>query len=380
MAAQDISSICLTFKYRLLPSRRQHEALQRILNDQRELYNAALQERIDCYQKTGDGVSYYDQMKSLTAIRRECDGWNNYPVKLQRGTLKRLDEAFQGFFRRVKRGDDPGFPRFKGKQWFTSFQFTEWEASPIENGRIRFKGMPGGLRMHMHRPLPSDDILSAIFKLDAKGWHVCLAVRVPVERGQGTQRKVGIDVGISSFAALSTGETIPNPRHARMAEKKMRVLHRALSRCKRGSKRRRKVKARLARHHDKIRNSRSTYLHQVSARLVRDFDLIAIEKLNIKGLSGSMLSRDVNDAAWGKLRNNLAYKALKAGCELVEVDPKYTSQTCPECGTVEKKALSDRIHECDCGCVLDRDVAAARVILSRAVAGPGFAKLPVGAV
>jgi putative transposase len=295
-------------------------------------------------------------------------------VKLQRGTLKRLDEAFQAFFRRFKRGEKPGFPRFKGSQWFTSFHFAEWSGVAFENGRIRFKGMPGGLRVHLHRPLPSEDILSAILKRDLKGWNICLVVRVPVGKFRNPKRIIGADVGVLSLVALSTGETIPNPRHARTASRKIRVLQRALWRCKRGSKRRRMVKARLARHHEKIRNSRSTYLHQVSARLVRDYDLIAVEKLNIKGLSGGILARDVQDASWGRLRANLAYKALKAGCRVVEVDPKYTSQTCPECGTVEKKTLSDRVHECDCGCVLDRDVAAARVILSRAVAGPGFAK------
>jgi putative transposase len=366
MATADIPPIVLTYKFRLLPTRKQHEAMERILEDQRILYNSALAERIDCFRKIGKSISYYDQCKSLTAIRAECDGWADYPAMLQRGTLARLHESFQGFFRRVKKGDaKAGFPRFKGRNWFKSFEFTEWSGITLRGRRIRFKGLPGSLRVHMHRALPSDEIRSCIFKRDARGWHVCLAVRVAVNEKRSTRRAVGIDMGISTLAMLSTGEAIPNPKIARNAEKAMRLTQRKLARCKRGSNRRKKVRERFTRLHRKIANTRRTYLHQVSARLVGDYDLIAIEKLNVKGLAASILARDVHDAGWSTLKDMLKYKAAKAGTSIVEVDCRKTSQTCPECGVVKKKTLSQRIHRCECGCTLDRDHAAALVILQR---------------
>jgi putative transposase len=178
-------------------------------------------------------------------------------------------------------------------------------------------------------------------------------------------------MGLTTLAALSTGELIANARPTRRAEREMRRRQRQLSRCKRGSKRRRKVKARLAALHGKITRTRETHLHQVSASLAARFGVIAVEKLNVKGLAGGMLAREVHDVAWGRLIGMLRYKAAKAGAQLIEVDPNYTSQTCPDCGIVKRKELSERVHRCPCGCVLDRDVAAAKVILLRGGIAPG---------
>lgn len=364
MADATDTTVIRTFKYRLLPSRKQHEALRHILEEQRILYNSALQERIDCYRKTGKGRTYYDQCKALTELRQEPE-YARIPVKIQRGTLARLDEAFNGFFRRLKAGEKAGFPRFKGRAWFTSFEFAEFSGVTFEGKRIRFKGLPGGLRVYMHRPMPEGKPLSCKFKLDHKGWSVSFQMRVPVVAMPSTGQSVGVDVGLSSLAVLSTGEAIPNPQVARRAEREMRRRQRALARCKRGSKRRAKVKAAVTRCHAKIANTRRTHLHQVSARLVRENDTIVIEDLNVKGLAGGMLAKPVHDAGWSTLRQMLTYKAESAGRKLIAVDPRHTSQTCPECGRVAKKRLSQRTHKCDCGCVLDRDHAAALVILKR---------------
>ena len=154
--------------------------------------------------------------------------------------------------------------------------------------------------------------------------------------------------------------------------KELRIRQRAVSRCKKGSKSRKKKVKQVSLLHLKIRNTRNTYLHQVSARLVKDYDLIAVEKLNMKGLTQGILAKQIHDAGWGKLRQYIAYKAEGAGRTMVEVDPKYTSQICPGCGVIKKKDLSERVHSCtDCGLVLDRDHAAALVILNRAVVRPG---------
>lgn len=361
----------LTYKYRLLPTRAQHRALERILEDQRQLYNAALQERIECYRKTGKGRTFYDQCAALAELRREPE-YAATPSNLQRWTLKRLDDAYGALFRRLKASNGKvGFPRYRGKGWWNSFGFRECRGIRIDGKRIRFKGMPGGLRVHLHRPMPSGKPLSCVFTRDAKGWSICFQMKVGAADKRVVGSAVGIDVGIKTLAATSDGLLIPNPRVARRAERELRRRQRALARCRKGSNRRRKVRAQVTRLHARVKNTRSTALHQISAMLVNRYDAIAVEALNTKGLARSMLARDVHDASWGRLRELLRYKAERAGVHFIEVDPKFTSQTCPDCGQVAAKTLAERTHQCDCGCVLDRDVAAARVILSRAVVGPG---------
>jgi putative transposase len=366
----------LTYRYRLLPSKRQHRALVGLLDTQRALYNAALEERIDCYRKTGKGVTFIDQCKSLTSCRRDIPEMGALPVNLQRWTLKRLDEAFQGFFRRIKAHDrKAGFPRFRGKGWWDSFGFGEFSGIRFDGARLRFSGMPSGLKLHMHRPLPDGaDIRSCVFRRDGRGWHVSLQIAVEAAEKRVVEAAVGLDLGLTTLAYLSDGVTIPNPQIARKTERKMRLRQRALSRCQRRSNSRRKVKARLARLHRKVANTRKCHLHAASAMLVRNYDLVAVEALNVKGLARSMLARSVHDASWSTLIEMLRYKAARAGVHLIEVDPRFTSQDCSGCGERVAKLLSQRVHHCPaCGLVLDRDENAARNILARAAGNGGWA-------
>ena len=366
----------LCYKYRLLPTRVQHMAFGRILEDQRQLYNAALQERIECYRKTGKGRSYIEQCKALTECRGALPEMAGVPVYLQRGTLGRVHRAYEKFFHGHKRGIRHGFPRFKGKDRFKSFEFKEFRGIQLDGKRLRFKGMPGSLRMHLHRPMPNGEILTATFNHGHKGWSVSLAIRVETEEARDICSVIGLDMGITTLAATSDGLLIPNPRTARKAERELRRRQRALARCKRGSKRRQKVRREVTRLYAKVANTRATELHRISAMLVKRYDLIAVEALNVKGLAKGMLARDVNDAGWAKLVNLLGYKAERAGAHLIKVDPNYTSQDCAGCGTRVPKTLKDRWHHCpSCGVREDRDINAARVILSRAGVGPGAHKL-----
>lgn len=369
----------LTYKFRLLPTKAQHAALSRILEDQRQLYNAALEERIGCYAKTGKSRSYFDQTAALTVWRQSDIDARATHRAIQTWTLQRLDHAYKGFYRRVKsKNGRAGFPRFRGKGWWRSFGFATFSGRCFDGKRLRWKGLPGSLRVHLHRALPAGDILSCSFTRTGTGWHVCLQMRVECAARRGATAVVGIDVGLTHLATLSTGETIPNVRPAKRAERELRRRQRAVARCKRGSARRVKTRAKLARLYGKIANTRATYLHQVSADLARRFDVIAIENLNVKGLAGSMLAKSVHDASWGRLRLLLTYKAARAGCELIEVDPRYTSQACSGCGVIAKKELSERVHDCaDCGTVLDRDHNAALNILRKAVAGLGEHNAPI---
>lgn len=364
-----------TYKFRLLPRKGQHRKLKAALDHTRDLYNAALEERIGAYRKTGKAITYAAQSRGITEMRQH-PAYGAFPFGLQLWPLRKLDQAFSAFFRRLKARDGKaGFPRFRGAERFNSFGFASNDSWRVTGARIYMQSI-GRVRVHLHRPLPSRP-LSCTIKRDGKGWVALLACEVEAEALPATGRAVGIDLGITSFIATSDGEAVPGFRAGRRAQAELRRRSRALARCKRGSANRQKVKRRLIQLHERTANARRTFQHQVAARLVRESDLIAVENLNVKGLAASMLARDVHDAGWASFTTLLAEKAEKAARTLVKVDPRYTSQTCPGCGAVKAKTLAERTHRCGCGSILDRDVAAAKVILMRAVAGPRTLNLEV---
>lgn len=363
----------LTYRYRLIPTKRQHAALDAILESQRQLYNAALEERIDAYRKRGITRSYFDQAKALTQWRQTDEDGSRLPVNLQRGTLKRLEHAYTAFFRRVRRGAKPGFPRFRGKGWFNSFAFAGMLGLVVRGSRVRFKGMPGGLRFHQHRELPRGVIKTCVFRRGSKGWTIAFAVEVPMGVMHRTERVVGIDLGLRTFATLSDGTSIPSLKAARRAEGRLRVAQRALQRKQRGSSGRRKAKAAVARRHERIASQRNNHLHQASAKLVKQYDVVVIERLNIGPLARSGVAKGMHDAAWASFIAMLHYKAERAGVRIIEVDAAGTSQDCSRCGSTVPKPLWARSHECpDCGLAIGRDLNAARNIVSRAGVGPGL--------
>jgi putative transposase len=357
----------LTYRYKLLPTRRQYAALARICEEQRQLYNAALQERIDCYQKTKRSIGYVDQSKSLTLCRRGLPEMAKLPANLQRWTLKRVDYAFAGFFRRVKaKRGKAGFPRFRGESKWRSFGFNEFYGIRFDGKRLRFSGMPSGIKINLHRSLPDGaDIRSCVFRRDREHWYICFVVDIKVPEKCVVSTAIGVDLGLKVFAYCSDGVILPNPHIARKAERSQRVARRALSRCKRASNRYRKVKKRLSRLNEKITNSRSTWLHQQSAALVKRTDLIVVEDLNVNGMiRNPRLARSITDVSWSKFLSMLAYKAEKAGGHLIRIDPRNTSQKCSGCGELVSKPLAVRIHACPhCGLVIDRDWNAAKNIL-----------------
>jgi putative transposase len=366
--------VILTYRYRLLPLKSQHRALERLCAAQRELYNAALEERIDCYRKAGKTRTYIDQCKALTECRRELPEMGALPANLQRWTLKRMDDAFQGFFRRLKaRSGKAGFPRFRGKGRWEAFGFAEFSGIQLDGRRLRFTGMLGGLKLHLHRPLPDEaDIRSCVFRCDGRGWHVCLQIAVAAAKRRSVASAVGVDLGLKVFAYCSDNVVIPNPRIAQRAEKELRRRQRALSRCKRGSNRRHKVRAQVAILHRKIADTRNSWLHQKPAELVKRADLIAVEDLKVSNMvRHPTLARSISDASWSRFISMLDYRAEKAGGHLIRVDPRNTSQKCSGCGELVPKSLAVRTHACpSCGLVVDRDHNASLNIL-RAGIGAG---------
>jgi putative transposase len=366
----------LAYRFRLLPSKRQHRVLESILESQRQLYNAALQERIDCYIKTGKSISCRAQFRSLTTCRRELPEMAAIPVKLQRWTLAQLDGAFQGFFRRLKvRKEKAGYPRFRGIRGWNSFGFADCTGIQFDCKRLYFKGMSSGLKVHVHRKLPKNaDVRSCVFRRDLDGWFISFQIAEETNKKDKISTAIGVDLGLNVFAYCSNGYEIPNPRIARKAEKEMRRRQRALARCKRGSKRRQKVCKKLSKLHQKIVNTRTTWLHQKSIELVNNVDLIAVEDLNVRGmLKHPKLARSIQDVSWSKFLSMLEYKAEKAGVRFIRVDPKHTSQKCSGCGKLVPKSLAVRIHSCPhCGLVINRDYNASRNILQAGLMRAGL--------
>jgi putative transposase len=364
--------VILTHRYRLLPLKSQHRALEQLLHSQRELHNAALEERIDCYRKHGKARTYIDQCRELTQCRRELPEMGELRAHLQRWTLKRLDEAFQGFLRRLKaRKGKAGFPRFCGKGRWEAFGFNEFSGIRFDGKRLRFAGMPGGLKVHLHRELPEDaDIRSCVFCQDASGWFVCLQITVPTPEKRVIASVIGVDLGLGVFAYCSDNVPIPNPRIARRAENELRRRQRALSRCQLGSHRRHKVRAQVASVHRKITNARNSWLHKESAGLVKRADLIVVEDLKVANMiRHPTFARSIADASWSRFVSMLAYKVEKTGGHLTRVDPRNTSQECSRCHKLVPKSLAVRTHQCPSfGLAIHRDYNA-RLNIRRAGIG-----------
>jgi len=364
-----------SYRYRLYPNRVQEQALDFLLGQGRRLYNAALQERKDVWQKCSISINYYAQANQLKDIRSDDpDGIGKLNFSACQQILRRLDKAFKAFFRRVKAGEKPGYPRFKSKSRFRSLVFRFGDGATFSNSRLRIQNV-GKIKVKWHRPIPLDaQIKAVVVKRNGFGhWYAICQLELPdAQPFLNGQPAVGLDLGISSLVALSNGELIESPHWFRQSQGKLRRQQRRVSRRKKFSNRWRKACRQVARTHAKIVNQRDDFLHKLSHGLVNKYGFIAVEDLNINGLAKSNLAKGVHDASWGKLIHVLAYKAAEAGCQIVSINPYNTSQVCSSCGCIVKKDLGVRMHDCPhCGLVLDRDVNAARNILHRALNSVG---------
>jgi putative transposase len=353
-----------TFNYPLRPTQDQELALTGVLVSCQRLYNAGLEQRIDAYRKQGKSVTKFDQMKDLTELRRHDLDYGQVAATVLRSPLVRLDRAFQSFFRRLKTGQKPGFPRFKSRDRYDSFSFP---CNPRGNAiRGNFVTIPsfGDVKFHCYRPLRGI-AKECHVRRTARGWVlsvVCDLGAAPV-KVTDVNATTGIDVGLTHFATLSNGEQIENPRFYRKSEEILARRQQELATKKRGSKSRLRAKRLVGRAHEHIRNQRLDFLRKLAKSLVSRYDLIAYEDLNIRGMVKSNLAKSIHDASWGIFIACLSFKAEEAGKYIQPVNPRGTSQRCSGCDTVVKKTLSQREHLCPaCGLRLDRDHNAARNI------------------
>ena len=368
----------LSYKYRLYPNRGQVSDLNGMLGAFCDLYNACLQQRIEAYQRRAISLNYYDQAAELRAIREADERLAGFSFTAQQQVMRRVEKTFKAFFGRVKKKKaKAGFPRFKARDRYHAAEFRVGDGLSVKkNGRIAITGVAGEIKVRRHRPLPAGAKLGqAILTRQAGHWYVVFQATFPEVYGpQPFRGDVGVDVGLASLAALTTGERVPAPQWTKRAAKSLRRHQRAVARCRRGSSNRRKAKQRLARFSARIANRRRDALHKLSRDLVNRFSHIAFEDLSITALARTMLAKSIHNAAWGQLISFTTYKAANAGGFVAKVNPRGTSQECACCGMIVAKTLKDRVHHCPrCGAVEDRDVNAARVIRRRAFSnlGPG---------
>lgn len=357
------------FQYRLYPNKAQVTALDDMLHAYRSLYNAALQERRDAWRRRGASVRYAEQCAQLKDIRAGGDPLNQYNFTAAQQVLRRLDKAFDAFFRRIKSGQKAGYPRFKSASRFRSVPFRFGDGATLRSDRLNIQGV-GQVKVKWHRPIPPGAVIKlATVQRDGDEWYVSFQLELsetekPVHAGP----PVGIDLGLSSLVTLSTGEKVEPPHYFRRAEAKLARQQRRLAGRKRGSKRQDKARKQVAKTHQKIRNQRKDFAHKLSRRLANEFSLIAFEDLNVSGMVRSSFAKSILDAGWGQVLTFTDYKAEEAGGLVTRENPYRSSQECNGCGCIVPKDLSVRVHVCpQCGLIIDRDENAALNILDRAL-------------
>lgn len=311
----------------------------------RWLYNGALEERRNHYKKYGKSKkspTRYDQQKSLTEIRRDDPDWAGVPVAVLRSSLARLDKAYKAFVRRCKSEEKPGFPRFKGKVRYDSFDLQS-QVPRIENSRVHFPKL-GPVKFHEYRPLPAEPIQDIVVHREAKGWTVsfiCDLGAVPPKKAD-PREAVGLDLGLKEFAILSDGSTIANPRHGKAEAQCLARRQRRLARRKKGSKSRQRAKLLVRKSYERIANQRKDFARKQAKNIVERFDVISHEDLQIRNMVRGNLAKSINDAAWGIFLGCLRSKAEEAGKVVIGVNPRGTSQKCSGCSDLN---AAINIHE-----------------------------------
>ncbi|MBO3681309.1 RNA-guided endonuclease TnpB family protein [Streptomyces sp. NEAU-YJ-81] len=394
------------YKFLLRPTARQTVALGEMLRDHCSLYNGALQERRDAYRHASrTSIKYGDQSAQLKEIRAfDSERQGHWSFSSQQATLRRLDKAFQAFFRRVKAGQKPGYPRFKGVGHFDTVTFPKdgdgcrWDSTPHDpQTRVRLQGI-GHVRVHQHRPVRGR-VKTISVKREGNRWYVVLSCDdVPAEPLPAMGAVVGVDMGTTHFLTTSDGAHVAGPRFLDQAADELAEAQRHLAtfpkRTRRRTKAHRAAARRVAKLYARIRRQRLDHAHKTALTLVRDHDVIAHEKLNTAGMTRAPkpkpdpdapgtflpngaaakagLNRSILDAGWAQFLTILANKAESAGRLVVAVDARNTSRTCPPslggCGHVAKEnRVTQAKFECTaCGFTAHADHVGATNVLDRA--------------
>jgi putative transposase len=353
-----------SFAYRLHPTQSQEQSLLCVLGQCRDLYNAALEQRVTAYKQQGRSITRFEQQTELTRLRESEPTWKATSVHAQRSALIQLDRAFTGFFRRCAAGSKPGFPRFRSERRSHGFTLPKeawWKPEKILKKDRLLVPKIGHVKVNLYRPI-AGEVREVTICRDAGGrWRAifqCYVGEAPTK--VAVKSAVGIDLGLRDLLTLSNGETIENPRCGQKASRTIARRQRALARKQLGSANAAHARESLARAYAKIAAQRLDYARKTAKDLFARFDMIVHEDLRIAEMVRSQFSKSVSDVSWGVFLRCLALKAEEAGRHLVPVDPRMTSQWCSGCGEVVYKTSSQRRHTCrKCGLAIDRDHNAA---------------------
>ena len=373
-----------SYKYRVYPTLNQERWFYAEFKHQKRLYNYMLQMRSQMWEYGSQSVSLNDQQDHLTKLR-ENSYYGDHPVDMQQSTLRRLDKAYDHFFRRCKYPKErkKGHPKFK-----SSIRSVTWclrkvklktgervRQNPIRSTDTRLDRLKvpklGEVKIRMHRPF-SGDPKEVTLKKTARGWYCFIVCEVHDTLPCVPKSACGVDVGTKDFLTDSDGDTVPNPRFYQSAESNLARLQRHLSRKQKGSKRWYKAKGALAKHHDKVACQRLDFIAKTAYGLFhhKGFDAIVAEKLKPSNMvKNRHLAKSISDASWGMFFDWCYWVAKRDGKHFHQVPPHHTSQTCSECcqKSPVKLKLSDRVFHCKyCGLEIDRDHNAALNILYRA--------------
>jgi len=360
-----------TYKFRIYPNKKQTRELNQTLEICRMTYNDLLSKRIEYYKQTKKTLSCYEQQKYLSSQKANYESMKSVYSQVLQNVAVRVDLAFKGFFRRLKaKSGKAGFPRFKQYERYDSITF------PQNNGSFKFTNDEkiylskiGYVKIKKHREITGLVKTCDVKKTSTGKWFVSITcINVEKKHLEKTKKKIGIDLGLSEFATFSDNTRISNPKFFKKEEKLLAKSQKNLSSLDKKTKKYKKQKKVVSRIHERISNKRNNFTHQESHKIIRNYDIVCVEDLNVNKMKGSgkfpKIGKLISDVAWREFISKLVYKAEEADKQVIQVNPAYTTQTCHKCQSRQKMSLSDRIFSCSvCGYKGCRDLNASKNIL-----------------
>ncbi len=370
----------ISYQYRIKPNKKQREIIDNTLDMLRCQYNYQLAQRFNWYEQNRccidrcsllcylpelkDKPTYYNQKASLTQLKKDRPWYKTIHSQVLQEVPKKVEIAFDRWLKGDCNSKKSGRPRFKGVGQYKTFTYPQFKRHHFVGNKITLSKI-GDVKVIVHRPIPDGfDIKTVSVTKKADGYYVTLSLddkSVPtVKPDFNPDNIVGIDVGLIDFYVDSDNNRVSAPKHLRKSERKLKSAQRKVSRRKKGSNRRKKAIKKLGKQHKKVADTRKNFHFNTAKKLLNKYDVVAVEKLNIKGLARTRLAKSIHDAGWGQFLSILKNKAENAGLSVIEVSPNGTSQECSNCGHKVKKSLSQRIHNCPvCHTSLCRDLNAA---------------------
>ena len=362
-----------SYKFNLRPTTAQETLLEKTLELCRWTYNETLATRKNSWELEQKSVGFYQTKRLLPLWKITKPELSDVHSQVLQNVHERVELAFRAFFQRVKKGDKPGYPRFKGFGCYGSFTFPQYGngGATLKDDGLHLSKV-GVVEITLHREIPVDAKIKRVtIKREGHQWFAIFSVEIPEhQKGKCGQGAVGIDLGCKTFAVLSDGNKIENPKFLEKALKKISKAQRKLAKQSKGTPERTRAKKVIGKVYRKVNNQRANFLHQESRKLVNKYETLIFEDLNVKQMVEQRpwhsLNRTILDAAWDKFVFCCSYKAENAGGKVIKVNPKNTTKMCSRCGEIVDKDLSERIHLCPiCGLKIDRDWNSSINILRR---------------